>query len=200
MMMFLLLLMMMMVRSFHFVVSIILFLILRREHFPRADVGSCCQRPHLCHMLHHHIQVVITIFTEYYSGGHHHFHVVITNYFFHIILIIIFHWSLIFLKLVSSLPQIWPQYTGKSLFRARIITIPCWSWFNFMTWRFRTYKSFVKYDLMCGCVQCPLSTTWQFLGLCQWLTFVSPVVWHIFQWCWRFSLLWLWWWWWGGGG
>ena len=75
--------------------------------------------------------------------GHYHFRVVITIYFFHIILIIILDWSLIFLKLVSSLPQIWPQYTGKSLFRARIITIPCWSWFNFIAWRFRTYyKSF----------------------------------------------------------
>ena len=89
MMIFLLLLMMMVVRSFHFVVLIILFLILRRKHFPRADVGSCCQRPHLCHMLHHHIQVAITIFTEYYSGGHYHFQRVIIIYFFHIILIII---------------------------------------------------------------------------------------------------------------
>ena len=150
MMMFLLFVMMMIVRSFHFVVSIILFMIPRREHFPRADVGSCCQRPHLCHMLHHHIQVVITIFTEYYSGGHYHFHVVITIYFFHVILIIIFHWSLIFLKLVSSLPQIWPQYTGKSLFRARIITISCWSWFNFITWRFRTY--YKSFENMIWCV------------------------------------------------
>ena len=178
MIMFLLVMMMVVVRSFHFVVLIILLLILRRKHFPRADVGSCCQRPHLCNVLHHHIQVGITIFTEYFSGGHYHFHGVIIIYFFHIILIIILYWFLIFLKLVSSLPQIWPQYTGKSLFRARIITIPCWSWFNFITWRFRTYKSFGKYDLMCDCVQCPLSTTWQFPGLCQWRTFVSPV-WHI---------------------
>ena len=62
--------------------SIIPFLILRRKHFPRVDVGSCCQRPHLCYMLHRHIQVVITIFTEYYSGDHNHFRAVITIYLF----------------------------------------------------------------------------------------------------------------------